>query len=132
MNKINSLRNRLAQLDQEKASIINKLEQLVADRENEVNELRKVLEHSKQDTSDKDDTEATESDNTLKSAKKYLEQTYQSSETAEKSLDCCDFGARSFSKQSPPGLAWQINGKRPQKQIDLVEVGHEPIKSALQ
>ncbi|MGV2830435.1 hypothetical protein [Myxosarcina sp. GI1(2024)] len=85
MNKINTLRNRLAQLDQEKADIINQLEQLVTTRETEVNELRKVLEYSKQDTSEKDNIEATENDDTLESAKKDLEQTYQQSEPTDKS-----------------------------------------------
>jgi vacuolar-type H+-ATPase subunit I/STV1 len=85
MNTINSLRNRLAQLDQEKASIINQLEQLVITRETEVNELKKVLEDSKQDTSEKDNIEATKKDDTLESAKKDLEQTYHSSEATEAS-----------------------------------------------
>ena len=99
MNKINTLRNRLAELDKEKADIINQLEQLVNTREAEVNELRKVLEDSKLNTSDDvvvedkpvfnglESTEvseqAVESDDTLESAKKELEQTYQSSETTE-------------------------------------------------
>ena len=95
MNKINTLRNRLAELDKEKANITNQLEQLVNTREAEVNELRKVLEDSKSNTSDNDDvesnpvlskvesTEGVESDDTLESAKKELEQTYQSSETTE-------------------------------------------------
>lgn len=101
MDKIITLRNRLAQLDQEKASIINQLEQLIATRETEVNELRKVLEDSKSNTSDNDVTEdspilsevestevseqAIESDDTLESAKQDLEQTYQNSETTEAS-----------------------------------------------
>ena len=101
MNKINTLRNRLAELDQEKVNIINQLEQLVADRENEVNDLRQVLEDSKSDTFDNDDVEsnpvlskvestevleqATENDDTLESAKKDLEQTYYNSETTQTS-----------------------------------------------
>lgn len=101
MDKIITLRNRLAQLDQEKASIINQLEQLIATRETEVNELRKVLEDSKSNTSDNDVAEdspvlnkveslevseqAIENDDTLESAKKGLEQTYQSSEVTEAS-----------------------------------------------
>lgn len=101
MDEIITLRNRLAQLDQEKASIINQLEQLIATRETEVNELRKVLEDSKSNTSDNDVVEATpvlskvestevseqaiESDDTLKSAKENLEQNYQSSETPQAS-----------------------------------------------
>ncbi len=32
-------------------------------------------------------------------------------------------------KQAPPCGAWQITAKIPRQQIDLVEVGHEPIKS---
>ena len=101
MNKIDTLRNRLAELDQEKANIINQLEQLVADRENEVNDLRKVLEDSKSNTSENDVIEvspvlskvestevseqATENDDTLESAKKDLEQTYHNSEPTETS-----------------------------------------------
>jgi hypothetical protein len=93
MNEIIALRNHLVQLDEEKAKFINQLKKLIAIRETEVNELRKVIDNSKPNISDKDDfeaiaevaEEATEDDDTLESAKKGLEQTYQKSEPTDKS-----------------------------------------------
>lgn len=88
MDEIITLRNHLVQLDEEKAKFINQLKQLIAVRETEVNELRKVIDNSKPNISDKDDVEAIaevaeetiENDDTLESTKKDLEQTYQQSE----------------------------------------------------
>lgn len=93
MDEIITLRNHLVKLDEEKAKFINQLKQLIAVRENEVNELRKVIDNSKSNISDKDDVEAIaevaeetiENDDTLESAKKDLEQTYQNSEPTDKS-----------------------------------------------
>lgn len=80
MNEIIALRNRFAQLNKEEADI---LKQLIAIQEAKVNELRKELEDSKQDMSYQGNVEATENDDTLESAKKDLEQTYQKSEPTD-------------------------------------------------